>query len=78
MISFAWLRAWLRAWMRARPRGGRWRVRFNSDWRGYSSAFTDRPSFDTVALQGGNGDNMPFGGDIGLGPYTAIILSQDD
>jgi 1,4-alpha-glucan branching enzyme len=60
------------------PRGGRWRVRFNSDWRGYSSAFTDRPSFDTVALQGGNGDNMPFGGDIGLGPYTAIILSQDD
>src|SRR4051794_34191496 len=60
------------------PRGGRWRVRFNSDWRGYSSAFTGRPSFDTVALQGGNGDNMPFGGDIGLGPYTAIILSQDD
>jgi 1,4-alpha-glucan branching enzyme len=60
------------------PRGGRWRVRFNSDWRGYSPVFTDRQSFDTVALQGGNGDNMPFGGDIGLGPYAAVILSQDD
>jgi len=26
------------------PRSGRWRVRFNSDWRGYSSVFTDHPA----------------------------------
>jgi hypothetical protein len=31
-----------------------------------------------VALPGGTGDNMRFGGDVGLGPYSAIILSQDD
>ncbi|MEA2836974.1 MAG: 1,4-alpha-glucan branching enzyme [Bradyrhizobium sp.] len=60
------------------PRGGRWRVRFNSDWRGYSPVFSGHPSFDTIAWPGGNGDSMPFGGDVGLGPYTALVLSQDD
>lgn len=58
------------------PRGGLWRVRFNSDWRGYSSAFTDHPSFD--CWTGGDArDGMPFAGDMGLGPYAAVILSQD-
>jgi 1,4-alpha-glucan branching enzyme len=60
------------------PRGGRWRVRLNSDWRGYSSVFTDHPSFDLTAFVGDHADPMPFGGDVGLGPYTALILSQDD
>jgi hypothetical protein len=53
-------------------------VRFNSDWRGYSPVFSGHPSFDTIAWPGGNGDSMPFGGDVGLGPYTALVLSQDD
>jgi 1,4-alpha-glucan branching enzyme len=58
------------------PRAGRWRVRFNSDWAGYSTAFTNHASFDLVA--GGEGaDNMAFSGAIGLGPYAALILSQD-
>jgi 1,4-alpha-glucan branching enzyme len=60
------------------PRGGRWRVRLNSDWGGYSPVFTDHTSVDVTALAGGSGDAMPFGGDVGLGPYTAVILSQDD
>jgi 1,4-alpha-glucan branching enzyme len=59
------------------PRGDRWRVRLNSDWRGYSSVFTNCPSFDTIAVPGDNGDGMPFRGDVGLGPYAAVILSQD-
>jgi 1,4-alpha-glucan branching enzyme len=58
------------------PRGGRWRVRFNSDWRGYSPAFTDHPSWDCEADAGG-ADGMAFSGSIGLGPYAAVILSQD-
>ena len=70
-----------RAWSAYRvglPRGGAWRVRFNGDWRGYSPAFTDHPSTDTWATAGGNGDGMPFSAEVGLGPYTGVILSQDE
>jgi len=59
------------------PRGGRWRVRFNSDWRGYSPAFTDQPSFDLDASGADAMDAMPCGGGVGIGPYTCVILSQD-
>jgi 1,4-alpha-glucan branching enzyme len=58
------------------PRGGLWRVRFNGDWQGYSPAFTNHPSFDFVAGLGADG--MGFSGTFGIGPYTALILSQDD
>jgi len=58
------------------PRDGLWRVRFNSDWGGYDSTFWNRPSYDTVASPG-TGDPMPFGANVGLGPYSAVILSQD-
>jgi 1,4-alpha-glucan branching enzyme len=60
------------------PRGGRWRVRFNGDWRGYSDVFTGQDSHDLTATAGGTADAMPFSGDVGLGPYAAVILSQDD
>jgi 1,4-alpha-glucan branching enzyme len=59
------------------PRGGLWRVRFNGDWQGYSPAFTGHPSDDLWAIPGGTGDAMPFGGDLSLGPYSAVVLSQD-
>jgi 1,4-alpha-glucan branching enzyme len=59
------------------PRGGRWRVRLNSDWRGYSPAFTDHASFDLDASGAHAMDGMPCGGAIGIGPYTCLILSQD-
>jgi 1,4-alpha-glucan branching enzyme len=58
------------------PRSGPWRVRFNSDWNGYSADFGNWLSYDTEA-GGGPCDGMPFSGNVGLGPYTAIILSQD-
>jgi 1,4-alpha-glucan branching enzyme len=58
------------------PRGGRWRVRFNSDWNGYSPDFGNWFSYDTDA-NSTPCDHMPFGGNVGLGPYTAIVLSQD-
>jgi 1,4-alpha-glucan branching enzyme len=58
------------------PRDGLWRVRFNSDWRGYSSDFGDAPTFDRQAdpipL-----DGLPFSAAIALGPYSVVILSQD-
>lgn len=58
------------------PRGGRWRVRFNSDSNFYSVDFINCSSFDTDA-SGIPYDGMPFSGDIGLGAYTALVLSQD-
>ncbi|MGH9157269.1 MAG: alpha-amylase family glycosyl hydrolase [Acidimicrobiales bacterium] len=58
------------------PRPGRWRVRCNTDWGGYSSAFDDHLSYDTVA-DGGTHDGLAHSADVGLGRYAAIILSQD-
>jgi 1,4-alpha-glucan branching enzyme len=58
------------------PSGGLWRVRFNGDWRGYSSAFPGHRSDDFWALPHGC-DDMPWSGDTGIGPYTALIFSQD-
>jgi 1,4-alpha-glucan branching enzyme len=58
------------------PRGGIWRVRYNSDWNGYSSIFTNHLSFD-LATDGSGADGMPFAGSVGIGPYTALLLSQD-
>jgi 1,4-alpha-glucan branching enzyme len=57
------------------PRGGIWHVRLNSDWNGYSSDFSNAAS-DDVSANPASRDSMNFEGTIGLGPYTAIILSQ--
>ena len=59
------------------PRVGRWRVRFNSNWAGYDPQFGRQDSHDTDAHPGGR-DGMPCAASIGLGPYSAVILSQDD
>jgi 1,4-alpha-glucan branching enzyme len=57
------------------PRSGIWRVRFSSDWNGYSPDFENFFTYDTVAneapLQG-----MPCSGNLGVPAYSAIILSQ--
>jgi len=58
------------------PRPGLWQVRFNSDWGGYDPEFGDQFSYDTVAEWGAQ-DNMPCHGNVGIGPYSAIILSQN-
>jgi 1,4-alpha-glucan branching enzyme len=58
------------------PRPGPWRLRFNSDWSGYDPEFGNWESSDTFATPG-TGDPMPFGATIALGPYSALVLSQD-
>jgi 1,4-alpha-glucan branching enzyme len=58
------------------PRAGGWRVRFNSDWQGYSSDYGNQPGYDTLA-GGGPQDGMPCQANIGIGPYSVLILSQD-
>lgn len=57
------------------PQAGEWKVRFNSDWNGYSEVFGNYYSYDTTA-GADEKDGMPFSGNIGIGPYTLLILSQ--
>jgi 1,4-alpha-glucan branching enzyme len=56
------------------PREGTWYLRFNSDWSAYSGDFGN-VGYDTTAAGGGN-QGMPFNGNVGLGAYSAIVLSQ--
>jgi len=58
------------------PRPGAWRVRLNSDWTGYSDDFGAVHSADAVAGVPGAG-GMDEAADVAIGPYSALILSQD-
>jgi 1,4-alpha-glucan branching enzyme len=58
------------------PQGGMWRVRFNSDAGNYDEFFGNWKSFDTVA-DGPALNGMPCSGNVGIGPYSCVILSQD-
>ncbi len=51
------------------PRNGKWQVRFNSTWHGYSEDFKE------IEIPEINVENNK--GTLVLPPYTAIILSQD-
>ncbi len=59
------------------PRGGRWRVRFNSDWDGYDPEFETVESVDADATPEVR-DGLSRSLRVGLGPYSVVILSQDD
>jgi 1,4-alpha-glucan branching enzyme len=58
------------------PAPGKWKVRFNSDWSGYGEDFEDHLGYDPVAEESEEGEGS-WTGDIGIGAYTALILSQD-
>jgi 1,4-alpha-glucan branching enzyme len=59
------------------PRGGLWRVRLNSDWSGYDQSFGDQLSLDTEAVNEPR-DGLSYSLDVGIGAYTALVLSQDN
>jgi len=59
------------------PRGGLWKVRFNGDWNGYSADYGNFFAYDAAA-EGPGADGLPCRGNVGVGPYTALILSQDE
>lgn len=58
------------------PAAGTWRVRFNSDWQGYDPHFGQQDVFDVEAVEG-EYDGLPCHGEVALGPYAVVILSQD-
>ncbi|MEM9410883.1 MAG: alpha-amylase family glycosyl hydrolase [Planctomycetota bacterium] len=58
------------------PRAGTWKVRFNSDWTGYSDDFDNTFSPDVTTINVPR-DGLNYSGIIEIGPYSTIILSQD-
>lgn len=63
------------SYMIGMPRGGRWRVRFNSDWGQYDGQFGNWNAYDTTAAPGAR-DGLGYNANVGVGPYSLIILSQ--
>ncbi|MBN1136149.1 MAG: alpha amylase C-terminal domain-containing protein [Anaerolineae bacterium] len=57
------------------PAAGAWKLRFNSDWQGYSDDFQGHPSGDLVA-EPGEQDSLPFYAALSIGPYSVLIFSQ--
>lgn len=58
------------------PNEGAWRVRYNSDWRGYHPEFDGIDVVDTHAHRA-ECDGMPFVATLNLPPYAVVVLSQD-
>ena len=59
------------------PRPGVWKVRFNSDWEGYSADFGNFFTPDVTALNEPR-DGLNYSGILQMGKYSTIILSQDN
>ena len=58
------------------PRAGLWKTRFNSDSYNYGPNFANHPTPDVETHEEGV-DGLPCSGEIGIGPYTVVIFSQD-
>jgi 1,4-alpha-glucan branching enzyme len=58
------------------PEEGIWKVRFNSDWKGYDPSFTDTPALEAGTFESKK-DGQHFSVAINIGPYNAFILSRD-
>ena len=59
------------------PRAGLWKTRFNSDSYNYGPDFANHSTPDVEAHEEGT-DGLPCSGEIGIGPYTVVIFSQDE
>lgn len=57
------------------PSSGEWKLRFNSDWHGYSELFEGHPSGDVTAVAM-NRDTLPSQASVSLAPYSALMYSQ--
>lgn len=57
------------------PAAGTWKLRFNSDWQGYSEDFQGQQSTDIVA-EPTEYDNLPYQATLSIGPYSVLIFSQ--
>lgn len=58
------------------PRAGEWLVRLNTDWTGYDPSFGNQLSLDCLASNQPR-DGLAHSISVGIGAYSALILSQD-
>jgi 1,4-alpha-glucan branching enzyme len=58
------------------PHEGRWVLRLNTDWKGYSDDFGGFDSHDAGA-EAGECDGMRFSAEVAVGGYSALIFSQE-
>lgn len=57
------------------PAAGHWKLRFNSDWKGYSEAFADKDADDVVADEV-HRDGLPATAKLSFGPYAVLVFSK--
>lgn len=57
------------------PASGNWKLRFNSDWHGYSELFEGHPSGDINTVEISR-DSLPFQASVSIAPYSALIYSR--
>ena len=58
------------------PRAGRWVLRLNTDWKGYSDDFGDFGSHVVEAVAERQ-DGLDASGAVGIGAYSVLMLSMD-
>ena len=59
------------------PEAGLWKVRFNSDWKGYDPEFHDNFAYDTETLDPNADEQGVFHARVTMAPYNAIVYSLD-
>jgi len=57
------------------PAAGPWKLRLNSDWKGYSDDFQGHPSGDLLAEPGEHA-GLPCHAAVSIGVYSVLIYSQ--
>jgi len=69
-----------RAWADYRiglPAAGEWRVRVNTDWKGYGADYENVGGIGVVATAGEPRDGMAASASLAIGRYSALILSRE-
>lgn len=58
------------------PSAGNWRLRVNTDWRGYDNSFDDHPAENVDAI-GEPRDGLPATGTLNIGPYALLVFTLE-
>lgn len=58
------------------PEQGLWKLRFNSDWKGYDEGFGDEFAWDTSTLECKDDEEGKHYARVNLAPYSALIFSK--
>jgi 1,4-alpha-glucan branching enzyme len=58
------------------PEEGLWKIRFNSDWKGYDAGFGNELAWDTETLECIDDEQGKHSARVNLAPYSALIYSK--